>query len=285
MTAVVGWRPLGATDPRTLSPVRNELHRAAVAIEQVGKTLVEPEDDYGHIALRYDAVRGGLVTAAVAGGVRALLRPGAAELAVVRVGEAEPLATLPLAGRTLGEAAAWVRSEIGWRAGYEGVWAPMRTEGLPDTPVAEGRPFTPPDARHEELDRAFADAAGLLEEGARERPGASPVRCWPHHFDLATSFRFDAGTDPEAARSVTLGFSPGDVGIPEPYFYLLPWPPPDPTSLPPLAAPGAWVTEGWVGAALTLSELVAEGPEQAAAAARFLDEARAGAERALGVAP
>jgi hypothetical protein len=82
--------------------------------------------------------------------------------------------------------------------------------------------------------------------------------------------------DGDEAPSLGLGLSPGDEGIPEPYFYVTPWPPPGPGEpLPDLPAPGRWHREGWTGAVLTGTEVVAagDGGAQAARASAFLAEA------------
>ena len=59
------------------------------------------------------------------------------------------------------------------------------------------------------------------------------------------------------ARYIGLGFSPGDASQDLPYYYVNGSPTPGPTDLRPLAGPGSWHTEGWVGAVLTADELVA----------------------------
>ena len=41
------------------------------------------------------------------------------------------------------------------------------------------------------------------------------------------------------------------------YWYVTPWPSPPPDALPPLAGPGAWHTEGWIGAVQTGESLLA----------------------------
>jgi hypothetical protein len=106
-------------------------------------------------------------------------------------------------------------------------------------------------------------------------PGAAPVRVWPHHFDVGSVLPLGAG-DGDEAPSIGVGLSPGDEGIPEPYFYATPWPPPGADEpLPDLASPGRWRREGWTGAVLTGSDLVAagDGRAQAARASAFLAEA------------
>jgi len=68
------------------------------------------------------------------------------------------------------------------------------------------------------------------------------VRCWPHHYDLATLFVLEEG-DPETVRSIGLGLSPGDESYAEPYFYCTPWPPPN--ALPEPPAPLCWHTKAF----------------------------------------
>ena len=103
----------------------------------------------------------------------------------------------------------------------------------------------------------YGDAAAILERLRAKHPTASPVRCWPHHFDIATLI-----TLPEN-RSLGIGFLGGDANIPQPYWYVYAVPTPENT-LPPLST-GRWYAEKWVGAVL-------EGRNDVATAERFLDE-------------
>ena len=52
---------------------------------------------------------------------------------------------------------------------------------------------------------------------------ATPVRCWPHHFDIATLLNIGQ----ENLQSIGIGLSPGDSNNREPYFYVTMWPYPD----------------------------------------------------------
>ena len=75
---------------------------------------------------------------------------------------------------------------------------------------------------------------------------ASPVRCWPHHFDIAAYVVLEEGA-PEIARGVGVGMAPGDALISQPYFYINPWPAPEMTMLAALGSFGRWNAEGFVG--------------------------------------
>lgn len=102
------------------------------------------------------------------------------------------------------------------------------------------------------LARMYASAARILERLRAKHAGASPVRLWPHHFDVAILI-----------GSIGVGFLAGDDAIDEPYWYVYNSPMPDP--LPPLAT-GEWHRGEWTGAVL-------KGDPDAAAIEAFLDDA------------
>lgn len=105
---------------------------------------------------------------------------------------------------------------------------------------------------------------------AAVEPGPSPVRLWPHHFDIATYISFERG-DPETARGIGVGLSPGDASYAQPYFYVTPWPPVDASSVPLPISPGNWHVDGFVGFVATGHEVLSE-PDVKAAAMRFLSK-------------
>jgi hypothetical protein len=102
------------------------------------------------------------------------------------------------------------------------------------------------------------------------------VVVWPHHFDLASLVTLSGSG--EHATTIGLGFSPGDAGIDEPYFYVTPWPAPEAATLPALTI-GRWNTEGWTGAVLRASQIIGapDGTLRAEMLTTFLAEAHAAA--------
>ncbi len=148
--------------------------------------------------------------------------------------------------------------------------------------MVKGAPFSlAGSAAPAELERYYAGADRLLR-GLRDlNPGFSPVRCWPHHFDLAMLLPLDPGMDAETARSIGVGLSPGDTERPEPYFYVLPWPAPQ-GDLPALDG-GAWNSGSWVGAVLEAAEFTAAGSSgaQRERIERFLNSAVLACRQAL----
>lgn len=245
--------PAVPLDPRRLAEARLLLHWAAQPAAAAGKRLLPHQPDYGEQSFEY---WGGLLVqgeVAAAMPFRSALR--LADLSLVLVdgspGEVRILDELPLPGRTLEEAFTWIETEAAGRLDRP-LESPFERPGeMPAHPVGTGEPFPPADLEAlAELDRGFAASHRALSALAGRTSGASPVRCWPHHFDLATLITVEAGATPEEARTVGAGFSPGDGGRPLPYFYVTPWPYPAQPALPELEAGGTWNTEGWLGAVL-----------------------------------
>jgi hypothetical protein len=105
-----------------------------------------------------------------------------------------------------------------------------------------------------------AEVLGRLIAGAGPDDEASPVRLWPEHFDIA----IELGSEAEGVRA-NYGFSPGDEGHPEPYLYVGPWS---------AAVDGElWNAQGFVGAELSYSTLIAA-DDQIAAATEFFAQRR-----------
>ena len=106
--------------------------------------------------------------------------------------------------------------------------------------------------------RAFHRVATEFAEFRSGLAGSvSPVHLWPHHFDLSMEWLGsrrvqweEGGEEREAAAQIGFGFSAGDSGHPEPYFYANPWPFEAGFSETELPAGAGWHLEEWQGALL-----------------------------------
>lgn len=154
----------------------------------------------------------------------------------------------PLTDKTLAQAYDWLETTLAKATG-RAVTLKRPDYALPHHPVAAGAPFSGTEP-YKEVANWYGNAATLLEEVRVAHSGASPVRCWPHHFDIATRLEPEKG----GVYSIGAGMMPGDSEIPEPYWYVTPWPVPDRAALPTLAS-GRWHTEGWTGAVLPASSM------------------------------
>jgi hypothetical protein len=91
---------------------------------------------------------------------------------------------------------------------------------------------------------------------------ASPVRCWPHHFDLATLTTLSA-RNADGNGYIGVGLSPGDEYYEEPYFYVSVYPEPDPAVLSSLPTLGHWHLRDFMAAVATAHNIVAAKNQQA----------------------
>jgi hypothetical protein len=258
------WRTLGTVFPGELSQAKPQLHWAAQLVSAPGTSLLPAETDYSHTNLGWDSKLGVLTGRNVgAEHVRAALVFEGLELLVNDGGRER--SSMRLAGHTLKQALAWLGQEV---AGDETALG-LPAHEMPPHAVGEGGAFS--DAGTEarvELAVWFSNAFGLVREAVAEEATASPVRCWPHHFDVASLITLDAAASAEEARSIGVGFSPGDGSYDQPYFYVTPWPYPETGDLPPLAAGAQWHTTGWTGAVLTAERLISVAPEEQQRTAR-----------------
>jgi hypothetical protein len=217
-------------------------------VASVGRALIPAVPDDSHTSLGWSTVGSLLVGEMTPRTWRLGLRPADLTLVVVD-GAGAAQRELPLAGRTFDQALAWAAEALGGAAPGPPPYP------MPEHAVGQGGEFRGGDRDAlAELERWYASADALLREFVSSHPHAedrvSPVRCWPHHFDIATLVSIPGGA-PGEVRTIGVGLSPGDGSYAEPYFYVTPWPAPDGPTLPELPAGAAWHRAGWFGAVLT----------------------------------
>lgn len=260
---VAGWERLGAVAPAALATARLDLHRAANVVAAAGNTLLPARGDGGQAALTWLADDRAIAGERLPSGARAALRFDPFELYVAGDGSRGP--GFPLTRRTVSEALAWLGDALG--AALTPPSPSPTTFGPVGAPA--GRFCSADIEARRELGRWFGDAALALAAFAALDVG-SPIRVWPHHFDIATLLTL--GGDGEAAQTIGVGLSPGDESYGEPYWYVTPWPKPTAPREPPLRA-GRWHTERWFGAVLPASSLLAASGDQASLVDAFLSSA------------
>lgn len=262
------WKRLGDCPPTALEDARLQLHWAAQLVSAVGTTLLPAASDDSHTNLEWLAEPGllaGRLTPA-APRCRAALRPSDLSLYVLD-DHGTGVVERSLDGLTFSQGMVWLEQEIAAFA-ERPLPQPLRRRelDLPDHPVAHGAAFSTHDAGgFAELGRWYANADAVLRAVAASTRDASEVRCWPHHFDIATLVTVAPGGDQEQTRTIGIGLSPGDASYAQPYWYVTPWPYPENPQLPTLDGGGEWHRTGWFGAVLTGTTLVAAGSTAAQA--------------------
>jgi hypothetical protein len=269
------WQRLGALAPGALGAARESLHHAVQIVAAAGETFVAHRDDISHTALVWLEGHAALAGQELAGRWPCRLAVRVRDLTLLVVDrQGAPHAELLLEERSPTEASIWAADALRDYTHGEHVHALVHP-GF-EIPGRVTRFAAPADGLAE-LARWYANADLELQALALRTPGSGPVLCWPHHFDLATRVSL------APPRTVGVGLSPGDAGIPEPYVYVTHSPPRASCALPPLDA-GAWNTAGWLGAVLRGGDLVAAGDARAQQTLwrRFVTSAVDASRRLLG---
>ena len=267
------WRTLGTIEPAALVSSRETLHHAAQLLALAGASYLEPRDDDSHTSMSWLAAFGALATEPIpaAAPFRFALQVRELRLVVFDDASADAPAAFSLQGRTRSDALAWMRREAD-RRGLDGDRLLSRLHfAIAPHPTDEGRPFErATDGTLDELASWYADASLILDNTRRRMEGAEPVRCWPHHFDIATLVRLP---QVGAVKTIGVGLSPGDESCAEPYYYVSLSP--KPARRPRPLSVGRWHTEGWWGGALVGSEIVKQrmSDHQAGFVTRFIEDA------------
>jgi hypothetical protein len=262
------WMPLRGIDQRRLSEARLQAHYAVQWLGRAARAYVPPQPDDEHTNLGWDGALDGFTTHPLKDGAWLSLKITDLTLAL-HVGEGRTqVQSFSLDGRSDAQARQWLSEQLGAQGlDAHALDAPSPYE-MPAHAISQGAAYGPgglSDALAE-LAAWFANAALLIGSIQRQMIGrklaASPARCWPHHFDLATLTTLPARS-PDATRYVGAGLSPGDEYYDEPYFYVSVYPEPDPAALPSLPTLGHWHLRDFVAAVATAHKILAAKNPQA----------------------
>lgn len=248
---------LGATPCRDLTQTRIELHWLAQVVAAAGDAFLEPAPDDGQSNMAWDPQHSALVGRPAPNGSQLGLTVADAEL-VVMGPDKTVVAQCQARGKRLKTLLSWAGDAMSSASG-QSPRGELQTRGYPmaSHQVSSGQPFAFENAKAlNELARWFGNAAVWVTEASGLDPRASDVRCWPHHFDVGAIIMLEPDKPFEEASQLGLGWSPGDDTYAEPYFYVTPFPVPD--RLPDLPS-GHWHREGFTGAILTGTQVVAAG--------------------------
>lgn len=270
------WKPLDSHAPAALTSARLALHWAAQLVSAPGTTLLEPQADFSHTNLGWEESTGRIVGRDLdERRTRAALRISELELAVLR-GEDEVVGNLSLDGSSYDAAMSWLAQTLGRDTPL------ARSEHeMPEHPVNGGANFDSAglESGLTELEAWLSNAHHLIARAIAPKGGASEVRLWPHHLDIACLVTLEGSG--EEAKSINVGLSLGDGSYGEPYWYISPWPYPearrDDIELP----HGHWHTDGFYAAILSAEELRASGEDQAKHAEAFVDQGYVACSRML----
>ena len=243
-----------AIDPgsaQSLTDARLQLHHAAQLATASGISYLPAQPDDSHTNLEWLAELRALAARVIPAPqpFRVAVQPADLSISILDADNAIVASSL-LNGLMVDDAAAWLRLRIAERGGDGDQLTLKRHYEIPKHALDDGGTFdTRNAAAFAQLDAWYSVAAQAMERVRRSNDG-SEVRCWPHHFDVATLISLGG------SRTIGVGMEPGDQYYGEPYFYVNMTPSPKPEAVTaPLAGDGSWHTDEWVGAVLPGSRI------------------------------
>ena len=232
------WRSVGAADPRRLGEARRQAHSVAQWLARLAHSYMVPQPDARHTLLRWDPLRLAFVTQEFLPALTAELRIPGLALQFRQNGRPVPH-VMEVDDRTPAEVEAWVLVELLHRGIDRDRFSKSLPYEMPDliTGDAVGYVAAPVASELDELAAWFANAAEILAAIASEAPRAptppAPAPwCWPELFHLAVLLPLHPD-DPSRGPMLRAGFSVGDGGSDQAYFYVTPH---DATATPPSAS-------------------------------------------------
>ncbi|MDX2270705.1 MAG: hypothetical protein NW237_01975 [Cyanobacteriota bacterium] len=256
----IPWHDVEKIDPLALSEARLQLHYAIQFLAAPAAALAVPLADLGHTSLSWETIQGSPVFVSQPMPAEMPLRVALHPLTLTVLllsNTGDPFASYPLAGQTMTAGLEWLKTHLAERgAEAEKVAWLSYPADFPPHALGEGSPFADPEGLPlAALVAYYAKTAPLLQTIALPRRGASPLRIWPHHFDMAVLIQ------PQPQQFIGVGLSPGDHYYAQPYWYVSAYPYPQPEPFPPLPEPAFWHTQDWLGAVLTGSALKGRDPQ------------------------
>lgn len=253
------WKKLSISDPKELKDTRLQLHHAVQLLTIVGKNFIPEKDDDSHTNLEWMNEWDALATNSVNIGSVSRVALRLTDMVLLVIGTDDTLARFDLKSRTKQEGFEWLKNILKERKLDVSEFTQDLHFEMPEHPTGKRQSFNPNVEHLRELSAYFSNADMVLREFIADKPQASAVRCWPHHFDIATLFTFGEGDN---ATYIGMGMTPGDNSYTEPYFYCNPHPAPKEGVDLPKATIGHWHTEGWKGIVLSTEDLMKESDKE-----------------------
>lgn len=167
-------------------------HFAAQVVSAAGTTLLPADPSFQHTNLGWTDEAGGALAGRPVDGLRAALR--VRDITWLVLDDAGGIrAQLAAAGRTVAGGMSWLRDILN-EHGLPGGRLHTSTYEMPDHPLGRGAPLSAEDVDGlASLADGFAAAHAQVGAAVAGHAGASEVRVWPHHFDLASLISLESG--------------------------------------------------------------------------------------------
>ncbi len=252
------WQLLTFPNVEDIVQAREQCHQAIQNVAAVGRSFLPNSKEDENANLEWDSKLQRLVGRWVeTGDITFRSSLSIAEMTVYLVNRNyETISSISIHKKKQTDVMVWLERQLG-ELGFEfskiNLSYPYK---IPEYATAKGQPFHVTNmVACRELSRLYNNTSFLIQKHTVKEENHTPVKCWPHHFDIAGQIVLLDTGDPATSRSIGIGMSPGDKYYHEPYFYVSPWPYPT-KELPDISkTSGHWHDKDWIGAVLPYSKL------------------------------
>ena len=276
------WRRLDPIAFEQISNAREVVHEAIQIIASTGISYVQKREDDSHTNCEWSRSLKSFVGNLFGKDNKICLALNVSELQLLLIKENWTIIEeFNLNGKSLDDVIQWLKKNFINNGLDFNKFTLEKHYKIPVNTIFEGDKFKVENKQaFQELSDYYANADLILRSYISEIPNATPVRCWPHHFDIATLLNIAN----ENLQSIGIGMSPGDFNNQEPYFYVTMWPYPDLQKivLPDISI-GNWNFDGWIGSSLLASEIIKNTDErkQSAIVLNFIEKSVSAIKEAL----
>ena len=275
--AIARWTPVPDAPIAAVTSARLQLHHSIQVANAPAMSYLPSAPDDSHTTFGWEPEVRAFVSPLVP-----LLHPRRfgwrpEELTLIALDASGKIcASFALRGKTMAFAHDWARAECVLAGGDGERYTAHKHYEIPAHAVGAGAEFDASPEALRTLATLWENAIQMLDAIVADAGGtASPVRLWPHHFDVGTIITIDV------KHSIGAGFTPGDHYYDEPYWYVSPYPKPTTPGRPLLSGGGVWREGEFFGAVLPWSAY-RQDPAQGVAAGAYLRTALDGARTLLG---
>lgn len=270
------WQLLIHSFDGKLQEALMQQYHASQYLAMVGKHLVTQMEDDSNTNFSFQPEKRMFVGQELSGGNKLGLSLDSLDLLLLDSTN-QVISMIPLVGKTT----SWAFNDMKQILDEQGIdTGNLKNKlhyDLPDHPLNHDADFDATDhASIQELISQRHNANLVLHKIVEKYRETEPIRTWPHHFDTGSLIPVEHNDSGQLSMSLGIGWAIPDTMISEPYFYLSFWSEeniPLPAEMPALKN-GVWMTPGWKGAVLALSELLGHHSEeqQMAAALSFFND-------------
>jgi hypothetical protein len=252
------WKKLTLPFDENIYDAIQQQHHASQFIALVGRHLIPQESDDSNTTMNYQVNEESLIGNPMANGLCVGLQLTDLIL-YIRDDKQCFLGEIALVGKTKQEVFSELKNKL---SQLEGDTSNLKNElhyEIPAHPLEKGAPFIIKDNKlFQESTSYLHNAEIILSELTTEFQNAAPVKVWPHHFDTGSFIPFAYNDKGELSQSIGIGMAIPDSLINEPYYYLSFWSEQPVESFKVLSSleVGKWITTGWNGGVLGLSEIL-----------------------------